>query len=97
MPFAEVVAVTGNVTGIGTEQELPSVVTVALVMDFLSLERVHERLGWHWLRMISLALRYGGKIFGTMLDSLASHAVDKGHGEVVVFDGDDWPRCAGWC
>ena len=73
------------------------VVTVALVMNFLSLERVHERLGWHWLRMISLALRYGGKIFGTMLDSLVSHAVDKGHGEVVVLDGDNWPRCAGWC
>lgn len=70
-------------------------VTVAPVMDFLSLERVHERLGWHWQRTISLALRYGGKVFGDILDSLAGHAVDEGNDEVVVLDGDDWPSCAG--
>ena len=90
-------AVTGNVTGIGTEQELPLVVRVAPVMDFLSLERVNESLGWHWLRTISLALRHGGKIFRGVVDSLAGHAVDEGDSEVVVLDGDDWPGCAGEC
>jgi hypothetical protein len=50
VPPAEVVAVTGNVTGIGTEQEFPLAVTVAPVMDLPSLDKVHESLGWHWLR-----------------------------------------------
>jgi hypothetical protein len=97
VPVAEVVAFTENVRGIRTEQEFPLVVTVAPVMDFLSLKRVHKRLGLHWLRIILLALRYGGKIFGDMLDSLAGHTVDEGNSEVVVLDGDDWPGCAGWC